>query len=246
MNLPLSSHDPAPSAAASGRGASASLLALLALGAVSFVLPSSSLAQSTPDESLDEEVVPGQRGYAWGGGGSDGGSQASGPATHRFAHAFGSLGAGGTLRLFYDPDTLHQDLAAPVYLQLRFGYFFEGDGDIQHGVGLGIAPNVTADPTDLAYADGFFEFGQWTLAPSYLLRVWLSDEAQIMGSFGLPIALSGTYQSFGLELGGGIVYKFLAGFGIYAHVTFSTYFASFVQPMLSGDAGLVLDYEVLP
>lgn len=190
--------------------------------------------------------MPGQRGYAWGGGAEQSAPSSSGPGTHRFAHVFGSLGAGGTLRLFYDPDTLHQDLAAPVYLQIRAGYFFEGDGDLQHGVGLGIAPNVTADPTDLAYADGFFEFGQWTLAPSYLLRVWLSDEAQIMGSFGLPIALSGTYQTFGLELGGGIVYKFLAGFGIYAHVTFSTYFASFVQPMLSADAGLVLDYEVLP
>jgi hypothetical protein len=224
----------------------APLLAVLALTTTTFTLSGSALAQSTPDESLDEEVVPGQGGYAWGSGGGDQGSQASGPATHRFAHIFGSLGAGGTLRLFYDPDTLRQDLAAPVYLQIRAGYFFEGDGDLQHGVGLGIAPNVTADPTDLSYADGFFEFGQWTLAPSYYLRVWLSDEAQIMGSFGLPIALSGTYQSLGLELGGGIVYKFLAGFGLYAHVTFSTYFASFVQPMLSGDAGLVLDYEVLP
>lgn len=224
------------------------MLALCALCALAspWVASGSALAQSTPDESGDEERVPGQGGYAWGGSGDQGGSQASGPATHRFAHVFGSLGAGGTLRLFYDPDTLHQDLAAPFYLQIRGGYFFEGDGDLQHGVGLGIAANITPDPTDLAYADGFFEFGQWTLAPSYLLRVWLSDEAQIMGSFGVPIALSGTYQSIGLELGGGFVYKFLAGFGIYAHITISTYFASFVQPMLSGDAGFVLDYEVLP
>jgi hypothetical protein len=95
---------------------------------------------------------------------------------------------------------LRQDLAGPVYLQLRVGYFFEGEGDLQHGLGLGISPNVTADPTDLSYADGFLEFGQWTLAPSYLLRAWLSDEVQILASFGVPFGLSGTYQSLGLEL----------------------------------------------
>ncbi|MBX7195913.1 MAG: hypothetical protein K1X94_27915 [Sandaracinaceae bacterium] len=197
------------------------------------------------DESVDDEAVPTQGRYAWGQGGPSE-AASSGPAVHRFARIFGSLGAGGSLRLFYDPDTLHQDLAAPAYLQLRAGYFFEGDGDLQHGVGLGVATNVTPDPTDLAYADGFLELGQWTLAPTYFLRIWVSDDLQVLGSFGVPIGLSGTYQTVGLELAGGVVYKFLAGFGIYAHITFSTYFASFVQPMLSGDAGLVLDYEVLP
>lgn len=218
-------------------------LAVVALA----VVPSIAAAQDTPSEHHDDEVVPGQgRRYAWGegGGGSEDGS--SRPAARRFAHIFGTVGAGGSLRLYYDDQALHQDLAAPVYLQLRAGYFFEGDGDLQHGVGLGIATNLTADPTDLSYADGFFELGQWTLAPSYYLRVWIDDAFQILGSFGVPLGISGTYQTIGLELAGGVIYEFLAGFGIYAHITFSTYFAAFVQPMLSGDLGLVFDYEVLP
>lgn len=218
-------------------------LALLALALVS--TPLSVSAQDTPDESEDE-VVPGQgQRYAWGSGGADS-SSVSVPAAHRFSQIFGSIGAGASLRLYYDPDVLRQDLAAPVYLQLRLGYFFEGDGDLQHGVGLGLAPNVTIDPPDPSVADGFLEFGQWTLAPTYFLRIWIDDAFQVLASFGVPIGLSGTYQTFGLELAGGIIYEFLAGFGIYAHVTVSTYFASFVQPLLSGDLGLVFDYEVLP
>jgi len=223
------------------------LLALLSLALSSIALTSSSTrAQSTPDESLDEEAVPGQgRRYAWGEGGEQGGG-GSEAATHRFSQIFGAVGAGTSIRLYYDPDVLRQDFLAPAYLQLRLGYFFEGDGDLQHGVGLGIATNLQIDPPDPSVADGFLEAGQWTLAPSYFLRVWISDAFQILGSFGVPIGLSGTYQTFGLELAGGVIYEFLAGFGIYAHITFSTYFASFVQPLVSGDLGLVFDYEVLP
>ncbi len=200
------------------------------------------------DESSDDEAVPtrgASGGYAWGGGG-EGPAASSAPIAHRSAFIDGTIGAGGSLRLYYDPDVLHQDLAAPVYLQLRGAYYFEGDGDLQHGVGLGIATNVTPDPTDLAYADGFFELGQWTLAPSYFLRVWLGDALQVNAHVGIPLGLSGAYQTIGVELGGGAQYKFLSGFGVYLDVVFSTYFAAFVQPMLSADAGLIFDYEVLP
>ncbi len=219
---------------------------VLAMASVSLTAsPQTASAQTTPDESSDEEVVPGQGPrYAWGEGNAEAGPAR--PAARRFARIFGTLGAGASIRLFYDPDVLRQELLAPVYLQVRAGYFFEGDGDLQHGVGLGIATNLTLDPPDESIADGFLAAGQWTIAPSYFLRVWLADEVQILGSFGVPIGLSGTYQTFGLELAGGIVYKFLAGVGIYAHITLSTYFASFVQPLLSGDLGIVLDYEVLP
>lgn len=202
-------------------------------------------AQSAPDESLDHEVVPGQGGYAWGSGGESAQGPA-GPARRRFAQIFGAIGAGASMRLYYDPDVLRQDFLAPVYLQLRAGYFLEGEGDLQHGFGLGIASNLTIDPPDPAVADGFLEFGQWTFAPSYYLRVWLSDQLQILASVGVPIGVSGTYQTVGLELAGGLVFKFLAGLGIYADITVSTYFAQFVQPLLSGDLGLWLEYEVLP
>lgn len=209
--------------------------------------PLSAHAQQTPDESGDLGAVPDQEaggGYAWEEGGDL--PPVASSAAHRDAFVWGTIGAGGTMRLYYDPDLLHQDIAAPVYLQLRGAYFFDGEGDLQHGVGLGIATNLTPDPTDLAVADGFYELGQWTFAPSYFLRVWIDDALQVQAHVGLPLGLSGAYQTVGVELGGGVQYKFLSGFGIYADVLFSTYFALFAQPMLSADLGLVFDYEVLP
>lgn len=220
-----------------------SLGVFLAVGG-GLVAPGAVRAQSTPDESRDDEVVPTQgREYAW--GERERARGPSAPAVHRDAFVYGTLGVGGTLRLYYD-EALHQGLAAPVYLQLRGAYFFEGSGDFQHGIGLGIATNLTADPTDLDVLDGFLELGQWTLAPSYFLRIWLSDAFQLMGHFGVPVGLSSSYQAFGLELGVGGMYKFLSGFGIYLQAVFSTYFATFAQPMLSADAGFVFDFEVLP
>jgi hypothetical protein len=219
----------------------ASLVSLLA------ATPSVSLAQDEPPTRADEEI-PGQtRRYAWGEGGHAPGSAQ--PATHRYARIFASVGGGVSLRLYYDDRSpaeggLGQALLAPAYLQLRGAYFLEGDGDLQHGVGLGISTTLMDDPP--SYDVGFFALTQWTLAPTYFLRVWLGDETQLMGHVGLPIALSSSYQSLGVEVGFGMLYKFLSGFGVYAQLTASLYFASFPQPLISLDAGIAIDYEVLP
>lgn len=216
------------------------------LASILAAAPSVTLAQDEPSTPADEEI-PGQtRRYAWGAGDGGGTAQA---AVHRFARIFASLGVGISTRLYYDERPpgeggLGQALIAPAYLQLRGGYFLEGDGDFQHGIGLGIATNLMDDPPN--YDVGFFAMTQWTLAPTYLLRIWLGDEAQLMAHVGLPIALSGSYQSIGLELGVGILYKFLAGFGLYAQLTASGYFASFFQPLISLDGGVAIDYEMLP
>ena len=232
--------------ARSSRRTTPSLLAAALLALATLATPLLAQAQAEPRTPADEEV-PGQRTrYAWGEGGAAQGGAESGPAVRRYARIYGAIGAGASLRLFYDPDTLSQDLLAPVYLQLRGAYFLETDGDLQHGIGLGIATNLTIDPPNPDVANGFYELGQWTLAPAYFLRIWVDDALQLLASFAVPFGLSGSYNTVGLELAFGLVYKFLAGFGIYAQLTFSTYFASFVQPMLSLDAGLVFDYEVLP
>jgi hypothetical protein len=222
--------------------------ALLGLGVVA-ASPTAVRAQTDPTTPADEEV-PGQTRsrYAWGEGGGGGGG-ATQPSVHRFARVFGSLGAGVSMRLYYDDRSpgeggLGQEFLAPAYLQLRGGYFLEGDGDLQHGFGLGLSTTLMDDPPN--YDVGFYAFSQWTVTPTYYLRIWLSDEVQLLTQVGVPIALSGTYQAFGVELGAGLLYKFLAGFGIYAQVTFSGYFAQFFQPLLSIDAGLAIDYEVLP
>lgn len=212
--------------------------------AASLVVPALGSVQA---QAVDDEEIPGRpRRYAWGESRSADATRSDAPAVHRFARIFGGVGVGGSLRLVYDPDSLSQDLGGPLYLQARVAYFLEGEGDFQHGVGLGLATNLTIDPPNPDVANGFYELGQWTLAPSYMLRFWVDDALQVMGSFGVPLALSMLYQSIGLEVGGGVVYKFLAGFGVFAHATFSLYFASFVQPLLSFDAGVALDYEILP
>lgn len=219
-----------------------SALALAALGTLS---ASAAAAQ-------DAEVAgQSRRGYAWGEAPSEDSHQDSGPARHRFADVYASLGAGASIRLYYDDRLpseggLGQEFVAPAYLQLRGGFFFEGDGDLQHGVGLGLSTNLMADPQDSSIKEGFFAFGQWTVSPQYLLRVWLMDEFQVLAHVGVPVAIGLDYTVLGAELGGAAVYKFLNGLGVYADLTFSTYFAEFAQPLLSLDAGLVFDYEVLP
>lgn len=236
------------------------LLALAGAAMLSFA-PVHVLAQEAPPEvqpagetadrapSGDREVAGQARtGYAWGASG-DHESGPSAPAAHRFARIFASLGAGISFRLYYDdypPQNggLGQDPIAPAYLQLRGAYFFEGDGDFQHGVGLGLATNLMADPP--AYEVGFNALGQWTVAPTYSLRYWAADEVQLLGSFGVPLALSGDYQVVGLELTLGGIFKIFNGAGLYANVVVSTYFASFVNPLISLDGGIVFDYELLP
>ena len=113
--------------------------------------------------------------------------------------------------------------------------FFTG-GDVANAVDF---DGVSATPVALK---------TWTLKQlNVLTELKTRDDAlQLLGSFAVPFGLSGSYNTVGLELAFGVVYKFLAGFGIYGQLTFSTYFASFVQPMLSLDLGLVFDYEVLP
>jgi hypothetical protein len=229
------------------------LLALAGAAMLSFA-PVHVLAQEAPPEvqaTPPEQEVAGQArtGYAWGEGEE---AQASGPAAppaHRYARIFASLGAGISFRLYYDDyppanGGLGQDPIAPAYLQLRGAYFFEGEGDFQHGVGLGVATNLVPDPP--AYEVGFNAFAQWTIAPTYSLRYWAADEVQLIGSFGVPFALSGDYQAIGLELTLGGIFKIFNGAGLYANVVVSTYFASFVNPLISLDGGIVFDYELLP
>lgn len=229
------------------------LLALAAAAMLSFA-PVHALAQEAPPEEeatapSDREVAgQARQGYAWGGS-EEGPSGPAAPPSHRYARIFASLGAGISFRLYYDdypPQNggLGQSPIAPAYLQLRGAYFFEGDGDFQHGVGLGLATNLMADPPE--YEVGFNALAQWTLAPTYSVRYWAADEVQLIGSFGVPFALSNIYQSIGLELTLGGIFKIFSGAGLYANVVVSTYFASFVNPLISLDAGLVFDYELLP
>ena len=217
-----------------------------------------SVASAQPEESRDDESAGHSRGgYTWG---HEGGDEGGGPAVtvHRYGHVFGTLGAGATIRII-QYETLNQDRVAPPYLQLRAGYFFEGDGSLQHGALLGIATVLNPDGT---VSFGVDAFGQWTLAPSYVLRWWLDgdlgDWLQVTGRLGVPLSFApapdGTYFSWGLEGALGIVATLLQGLGLYAEADISLYFSNGadptssvdVHPLVSFEGGIVVDYEVLP
>ncbi|MDQ3036575.1 MAG: hypothetical protein M3Y87_29555 [Myxococcota bacterium] len=211
-----------------------------------------------------EEAGRSRGGYAWGETGGEGGE--SGPEYHRFGHVFASLGAGGTVRILAHADQCNPETPgrescrfSPPYLQLRGGWLFEGDGAIQHGVGLGIATNLTSEGTTVV-EPGLDALAQWTLTPTYFFRYWFDSWFQLMAHFGVPLAIGNvTYErggtvissvdfNWGLELQLGLVFKPITGLGVYAAASVATYFAgsSSVWPTISFEGGLVFDYEVLP
>ncbi|WP_053234153.1 hypothetical protein [Sandaracinus amylolyticus] len=232
---------------------------MLAIACVGLA-PTIARAQDGPPEE-HEEAGRSRGGRAWGEEGGEGGEGAQRPAYHHYGQAFASLGVGGTVRILAhaavcDPGVPGREGCrfSPPYLQLRGGWFFEGDGDLQHGAGLGIGTNLTPDGTA---GLGIDAFGQWVLTPSYFLRYWFDQWFQLMGHFGVPLALSavtGTSRqastdfNWGLELQVGLVFKFLTGLGAYAAVNGAMFFAgdSMVWPTVSGEIGLMFEYEVLP
>lgn len=234
---------------------------LVLTSALLFSVPvTSALAQvSEEGDHVEEELPPGhpaRASYAWGEGGEVE-SAVNAAASHRYGHIFLSAGVGLTIRTLIYVDTLNHcpDAGdpscplAPGYLQLRGAYFFEGDGDIQHGIGLGISTNLTGeglvgngpDGTPL----GIDAFSAWTLVPGYHMRVWFADWIQVLARIGFGVTAA-ELPNLGFEIAGGAVLKFLAGLGFYGEVAFSTYFAADPHPLISFEAGFVVDYELLP
>lgn len=213
------------------------------------IVPGAAHAQATDGATEevrhDDEHAGGSRGgYAWGQEGDEQ-SGASGPAAHRFGRVFLSVGAGGTLRIIRYLE-LNQTFFAPPYLQLRGGYFFEGDGTVQHGVMLGVAPALDGDGLGRF---GHDPFGQWTISPNYMARVWLDGDLgqwlQLTGRIGIPLAL-GEFFSWGFDVGVGAIVEFLTGLGIYVEADFSMFFGQDIHPLVSVEGGIVVEYEVLP
>ena len=241
------------------------MTAIFAFGAllaalVTYAAPAS--AQETPGSAPveEEEVGTSRGGYAWGEAPpEEGGGGESGPVYRRYGTAFANLGFGGTIRmLVYASQCPTEDTCrfAPPYLHLAGGYMFETDSILQHGVGLGVATNLSGEGST---TEGVDAGGQWVLTPRYYARVWLDDWFQIRGSFGVPLAISalttgfgesaGTAFNWGLELQADVIFKFLTGLGVYLGVNVATWFGSDefpVWPTLSIEGGLVFDYEVLP
>ena len=194
-------------------------------------------------QTRDAEAAGHSRGgYAWGEEHRD---EAGGASVHHYGRVFATLGVGGSVRII-QYETLAQERLAPPYLQLRGGYFFEGDGMAQHGVVLGVAtPMVHDGPPNL----GVNGFTQYTLTPAYMVRLIpdgsLGDIFQATGRFGVPLAL-GDQFSWGLELGLGMLLKPWNGVGFYGEIDLSVFFAQDTHPLLSFELGLAFDLEMLP
>jgi hypothetical protein len=109
---------------------------------------------------------------------------------------------------------------------------------LQHGVALRLGVAVEG-------------IRQAVMTPSYVLwRRWRALAAY--GRLGLPIVLT-PQPTFGFEAGAGGVWFFRGGFGLAAEIVGDVFYgagtrekATVTYPMLSGQLGLLVAYEVLP
>lgn len=199
-------------------------------------------AAAVPAQAASDAETAGRarEGQVWGGAQAE--AVTDGPRVHRNARIFASVGAGGGLRMV-QYNNLTQERYIPAFLQLRGGWFFSGEGDFQHGAALGVSANIMPDGSTVT---GIDPFGQWTFSLAYIARYWFDDSWQAYGSLAASIALDDSAQLPGAELNIGMIYKPWAGLGGYLGLGASAFFANDVQPLLSGEAGVVIDWEVLP
>jgi hypothetical protein len=165
-----------------------------------------------------------------------------GPA-YRF---FGGLALGRGVR-FNNPYRLQTELgdsaeslsvSAP-YTDLQLGVVFDAASTIAHGVAVHGSIALAGIPQEV-------------LSPSYVLFVRLDPRWALVGRAGLPIVIEPDVN-VGFEAGGGGVFYLTSGLGMTASLVGSLFYgaATFESsrtaiPMLSLEAGLFYDYEVLP
>jgi hypothetical protein len=161
-----------------------------------------------------------------------------------------TVGAGSTLRIINDL-TLVQGRFAPSFLDLAGSLVFPGAGLWRHGVTLAISTNLNgegpAPPTDPNADDfGVDPIAQWTFTPSYLAYLRFGEDLVLTGRLGANFTVA-PYLVMGGEVSVGATFLFTAGFGAYAEISADLAFGvSGVTPTASAEAGVVIDYEVLP
>lgn len=220
------------------------LLALLLVFSQAMVLNSSAQAQ------LDEERPPGS--YDEDGDIDEGPSEPEVEEPAQPPRILASLGGGSSLRIVQDLD-YQQRRVAPGFIDASGAFVFGGAGIFRHGVSLTISLAVSGDG---GLAEGFDPGSQFALTPAYLAYLRLSEDWDVFGHIGPSFAYTTnastaggtTATSVGLEVGVGGAFMVLAGLGIYAEGTHAIYLGSAdtIHPILSVEAGLMIDYEVLP
>lgn len=124
------------------------------------------------------------------------------------------------------------------YVDVGGGLALGNPGGWQHGLSLRLTRSVEGVP-------------QSVITPSYLLVRRVQSWA-FTGRAGLPLVLTPDTTT-GLELGAGVAYFIRAGLGVTAEVVGDLFYgagtdqvAKPTYPMVSGQAGIVVAYEVLP
>ena len=157
------------------------------------------------------------------------------------ARVIWSVGIGGSLRFIRDLD-FAQDRLAPAYIDAFGAFVFEGSG-IRHGVGLDLSTNLSGDGAGRLSVDPAH---QWVLSPTYVAFIDLTSFLRVHGKAGLPFSVGPAFAP-GVDVAVGVVYRLLAGFGVYTELATGAYLGSeVVHPFVSAEVGAYFDYEVLP
>lgn len=135
-----------------------------------------------------------------------------------------------------DPESLSR---SAVYGSLLFGALLGDPVGWQHGASLELAYALEGIPQEV-------------LTPAYVLARRLGPRWLAQARLGVPIVLEPD-ANLGAELALGGAYYFGAGIGVTAELVGNLFYGAATQdvsvtviPMLSLQAGLRLDYEVLP
>lgn len=163
-----------------------------------------------------------------------------------FSHLYGTVALGRGLR-FNNPyrlstvlgdDAESLSLTAP-YTDISLGALFGDPRGFQQGVQLSTSLALQGVP-------------QQVLAPGYAVAYRLGPRGQLRSSLSLPWVLQPA-TNVGLDVAAGGAFMVFAGIGLAGSVVFSLYEgaatdqrAATLIPILSFQAGVTVDYEVLP
>ncbi len=153
------------------------------------------------------------------------------------------FGGGFTLRLVQDRE-FAQDAFAPAFIDSFGAVVLPSSEVLRHGVGLGASFNLVGDGGILEGVDAFQQF---VFTPSYLAYLRFNDDFVAHGKFGIPWVVS-PETSLGLQLDLGITGLLTASLGAYVEAGVAMFWGAedTIHPTLSFEAGLSIDYEVLP
>lgn len=204
---------------------------IVSLGSVFLGIPSASAQdREAPPDTYGAESAD----YGWGG------EEEEADVTDPL-RIFGTVGIGTSLRFIQDLDYA-QERFAPAFLDFWGGVVLPGSS-FRHTLGAQLALNISGDGSASIGVD---PASQLVLGPTYGLYIPLDDWV-FLPKFTVPIAVS-PEPSLGFELTVLAAYRFLAGLGAYAEIGASVWIggAGSIHPLLSGELGIMIDYEVLP